>query len=482
VKLGCAAALTAGRAPGARAAAGPTVNDVHSQLNATLVDHIARPVTVTDVQTAVRSARALRMPISIAGGRHAMGGQQFGASTKLVDMRAMTRVIDLDLDRGEVEAEAGIMWPELLAHLKRAQEGRTPQWGIVQKQTGADRLSLGGALAANVHGRGLAFKPLVDQLEAFTIVDHTGEARRCSRTENPELFRLAVGGYGLFGIVTSVRLRLWHRRKVERVVELRDVDGLVEAFEQRIADGYLYGDFQYATDAGRKSFMRRGVFSCYRPVVPETPVTPNPRRFLPEDWARLTYYAHKYKGRAFDVYGKRYLETSGQVYWSDDQLSAAYVDNYHADVDRKLGSRVKATEMITEIYVPRHELAPFMAAAREELRRRRANVIYGTIRLIEEDDVTFLRWAKQRYACVIFNLHVEHTPDAIDAAAGAFRALIDLAIARDGSFYLTYHRWATREQIDACYPQFDEFLRLKREHDPHELFASDWYRHYRGRS
>ena len=61
--------------------------------------------------------------------------------------------------------------------------------------------------------------------------------------------------------------------------------------------------------------MRRGVFSCYRPVAPETPVTPNPRRFLPEDWARLTFYAHKYKGRAFDVYGKRYLETSRQVYW-----------------------------------------------------------------------------------------------------------------------------------------------------------------------
>ena len=39
------------------------------------------------------------------------------------------------------------------------------RWGIVQKQTGADRLSLGGALACNAHGRGLALKPIVDQVE-----------------------------------------------------------------------------------------------------------------------------------------------------------------------------------------------------------------------------------------------------------------------------------------------------------------------------
>ena len=53
-----------------------------------------------------------------------------------------------------------------------------------------------------------------------------------------------------------------------------------------------------------------------------------------------------------------------------------------------------------------------MEAAREELRRRRANVIYGTIRLIERDDETFLPWARDRYACVVFNLHVDHTHGA----------------------------------------------------------------------
>jgi hypothetical protein len=61
----------------------------------------------------------------------------------------------------------------------------------------------------------------------------------------------------------------------------------------------------------------------------------------------------------------------------------------------------------------------------------------------------------------------------------AFRALIDLAIARGGSYYLTYHRFATREQVTKCHPQFASFLALKKKYDPDERFQSDWYRHYR---
>jgi FAD/FMN-containing dehydrogenase len=457
----------------------PIVNDIHSQLNATRVNRIIRPQSIDDLRATLLSARAEAKSISIAGGRHAMGGQQFGTGAILLDMRAMNRVLDLDPDRGVVSVESGIEWPELLDYLNKVQSGRDKQWGIMQKQTGADRLSIGGALASNVHGRGLKFKPIIDQVESFTLMNSSGEVVLCSRAENPELFRLVIGGYGLFGIVTSVKLRLWERKKVQRVVEVGETKTIMSRFEERIADGYLYGDFQFATDSNRDSFLSRGVFSCYRPVDPSTPVTPNPTRFNPKDWERLTYYSHKYKLRVFEAYSKRYLSTSGQIYWADSQLSGAYVDNYHELLDRRLGAKVKATEMITEIYVPRTELARFMEDAKEELRAQNANVIYGTVRLIEKDEESFLRWARESFACVIFNLHVAHNERGIENAARAFRALIDLGIRHGGSYYLTYHRYATKEQVEKCYPQFGAFLSLKVKYDPEELFQSDWYRHYR---
>ena len=68
---------------------------------------------------------------------------------------------------------------------------------------------------------------------------------------------------------------------------------------------------------------------------------------------------------------------------------------------------------------------------------------------------------------------------ALERTATTFRSLIDLALARGGSYYLTYHRWAERRQVVAAYPQFAEFMRLKRRHDPTEVIQSEWYRHYR---
>lgn len=455
------------------------VNDIHSQLNLTRVSGVYTPNHVQDLRSILQTAKSRQTPVGICGRRHSMGGQQFGTDNMLVDMTSMNRVLHFNKERGIIEVESGIEWPELLDYLRKAQEGEARQWGILQKQTGADRLSIGGALASNVHGRGLKFKPIIDQVESFTLLNHAGEIITCSRQENSELFRLVIGGYGLFGIVTSVQLRLWERKKVQRIVEIRDLQSIPQGFEQRIKDGYLYGDFQFATDSKRDSFLTRGVFSCYLQVDPQTPLTDNPTRFHPADWARLTYYTHKYKRRAFEVYTKRYLATSGQIYWSDSQLSAAYVDNYHEELDRKLGAKVKATEMITEIYVPREKLVNFMMDARKVLREQDANVIYGTVRLIEKDTESFLAWARESWACVIFNLHIKHEAQSIEQAANSFRSLIDLGIKHGGSYYLTYHRWARREQVEACYPQFKEFLHRKLKYDPQEVFQSDWYRHYK---
>lgn len=486
LKLGCAAAVLPARFSSAALAyhansddGAPLVNDIHSQLNPTRVSRVVRPTSIGDLHSTVISTASQGESISVAGGRHSMGGQQFGTDSILLDMRSLNRVIEFDREHGWVEVEAGILWPELLDYLSHAQSDGQTQWGIVQKQTGADRLSIGGALASNVHGRGLKFRPIIDQVQSFKLMDHNGAVRRCDRSKNSELFRLAIGGYGLFGIVTSVRLRLWQRKKVRRVVEIQNTADVPDLFEQRIADGYLYGDFQFATDSKRESFLRRGVFSCYQPVDPDTPLTRNPTRFRPADWERLTYYSHKYKRRAFDAYTSRYIATSGQIYWSDSQLSGAYVDNYHEALDRKLNAKVKATEMITEIYVPRQSLVGFMEDARRVLRELNANVIYGTVRLIEKDEESFLRWARESFAGVIFNLHVRHDVNGIAEAQRAFRSLIDLGIRNSGSYYLTYHRWATKQQVEACYPQFAEFLALKLKYDPHELFQSDWYRHYR---
>jgi FAD/FMN-containing dehydrogenase len=455
------------------------VNDIHSQLNATRVARVVPIDSVTALQDAVRRAAADRTGICIAGGRHAMGGQQFAAGATMLDMRPCARVLRLDAATGIVEVESGIMWPALIDDLVRRQGGSNRQWGIAQKQTGADRLTIGGALAANVHGRGLKMKPIVGDVESFVMIDANGRARTCSRRENADLFKLAIGGYGLFGPIATVKLRLIPRQKIQRVVEVRTIDDLPAAFGQRIAEGFLFGDFQFSIDDASEDFLRRGVFSCYKPVDPATPMPDAQKELADDDWQRLLLAAHANKAEAFRQYSQYYLSTNGQLYWSDTHQLGAYTDDYHKTLDARLGSKDPATEMITEIYVPRPRLPDFMAEVARTFRSNGVPIIYGTIRLIEKDDESVLAWAKEPYACIIFNLHVVHTPPGVDQAAAAFRSLIQMAIARGGRYYLTYHRYASRAQVEACYPQLPEFLRLKKTHDPDERFQSDWYRFYR---
>lgn len=451
------------------------VNDVHSQLNATRVAGVLRPRSESEVIAAVRAATG---PIAICGARHAMGGQQFGTGCLLLDLTSLTEVGPVDPRLGVVEAGAGVTWPELIKQLHEQQAGAATVWSIRQKQTGADRLTLGGALAANAHGRSLQSPPLVGDIEAFTLVEAGGETRRCSRTENPELFRLAIGGYGCFGIVTSICLRLTPRRRLERVVEVITLDRVMGALQERIAAGYLYGDFQFSIDERSPDFLHRGVFSCYRPVADHR-VMPAPQRELrAADWAHLLHLAHTDRAKVFDVYANYYLSTNGQLYWSDTHQLSVYLDNYHEKIDRDLGATVKGSEMISELYVPRARLLEFMDRAAADLRGRGVPVIYGTIRLIERDTESFLAWARENFACIIFNLHTEHSPDGIEKAADAFRALIDIALGLGGSYFLTYHRWARREQVERAYPQFPEFLRHKSARDPDHRFQSDWWRHY----
>lgn len=461
-------------------AAAEVANDTHSALNPTRIARRFEPRSAEEVAASVRLARKAGQPLAIAGGRHAMGGQQFLTDGWLLDLRQLRGFRRLDLERGRLEAEAGITWPGLMRDYLLPQGGAPMQWGLRQKQTGADRLTLGGAVAANIHGRVLQGGPFVQDIESLEVVDALGELRRCSRTENAELFRHVVGGYGLFGVVTAAELRLVPRVQVERVVTMGTVDELAEALQERIDAGFLYGDFQFATWQGNDDFLRTGVLSCYRPVHDPRPIPLDQRRLSQRNWNHLLELAHTDKRRAFEVFTEFYLATSGQRYYTDTHQLNLYLEDYHGPLDRQLGACVRGSEMITELYVPRDRLAAFMDAVRADFRAHQTNVIYGTIRLIDADTESALPWARSSWACVIFNLHIDHTPQDIERAGDAFRRLIDRAIDQGGSYYLTYHHFARADQLLAAHPGIRGFLDAKTRLDPEGCFQSDWYRHVRG--
>ena len=171
---------------------------------------------------------------------------------------------------------------------------------------------IGGALSANVHGRGLTCEPIIDDVESFTLVDADGELVTCSRDGERRTVPARDRRLRTLRRDRAVTLRLAPRRKVERVVEVRSVDGLMAAFDRRIADGFLYGDFQFAIDPAPTT-------SCAAASSPATARSTTPRRSPPDqqalshdDWRKLLYPRPRRQARRRRRLHRALLATSGR--------------------------------------------------------------------------------------------------------------------------------------------------------------------------
>jgi hypothetical protein len=260
---------------------------------------------------------------------------------------------------------------------------------------------------------------------------------------------------------------------------------LVDLVEKRSASGASFGYFQYNIDQASPEFLRTGVLTTYESVAAETAMGKENPDFqsvtdLDEDaLTSLLELAHRDPQRAYNHYAQYELSLDGNVEWSDLHQLSTYPVGYHKRIERSLGAAFEGADVILEVYVPRDELIAFFEEARHLLLMSEVPLIYGTVRFIEQDKDSFLAWAKKRYACVIFTLHCSSDAHAVRKTGGFCKQLIRGATKRGGSFYLTYNRFAAREELDSAYRQFAEFLALKKKYDPTELFQSDWYRHYK---
>lgn len=445
-------------------------NDVHSRLNPTMHARCELPRSPEQVASLLHAAARDGQRVAVAGAQHAMGGQQFASNGWLIDCSAMKGVLHFDRERGLLRCEAGIRWPALQQFLVEQRDPSGHGWALRQKQSGADDFSLGGALAANIHGRGLDLRPFVDDVEAFTLVTPDGGIHDVDRCRAPELFAMAIGGYGMFGVVTDVTLRMAPRQLLARRVSLLRRHELSIAFDQARDEGAQYGDFQFAIDPTSRDFLDLGVFSVY---MPTDGIADAPRHLHPSDWQQLLTLAHTDKREAFRRYSDFYLSTDGQRYGSDDQQFGVYLDGYHGAIDQCLGHQ--GSEVITELYVPRDAIGQFLGVLAEDFRQHRTDIIYGTVRQIRAEQETQLRWAHRDWACVVLNLHVRHDDTGQRQARADMERMIDRALQCGGSFYLTYHRHVRADQLRAAYPGIDHVLARKRALDPAGVLASDWY-------
>lgn len=415
----------------------------------------------------VRRAAREGVPISIAGARHSQGGHTFAPGGLVVDLRAFRRM-RLSPDGRVLHVQAGARWSEVLPFLHA--RGRS----VAVMQSNND-FSIGGTLSVNAHGWQARRGPFAATVRALRLVTPSGEIVRCSREENAELFALVLGGYGLFGIVLEAELETvpnaWYR--MERHVTT--VPGYAEAYAR-----YVERDPSAVMAYGRVSVAPRGYFqqavlTVYR--RDDGPARPFPSRLPPPAITPLARTV--FRGSVGSAYGKG-------LRWDLERavlgaVAPRYVMRNALLNEPSSGFTTRdtaRTEILHEYFVPPERLSGFLGQMARVLPRHAPDLLNLTLREVQPDSVTALRYATGPRQGVVLFFEMPRTAAADSSMARLTRELVDLALAHGGTYYLPYRLHATPAQFRRAYPHAEAFFAAKRRYDPGEVFQNQFYRTY----
>jgi len=166
------------------------------------------------------------------GARRSYGDAALRGSGPAVDMTRLDRLIAFDPETGILEAEAGVRISDLIAIF-------APRGFMPAVLPGTGFATLGGAIAADVHGKNHESAGSFGQhVEAIRLVGPGGKARWISARREAKLFRATMGGMGLTGIIESARIRLAPcpaPQMQARERRMPDLVSYMEAFEESTA-------------------------------------------------------------------------------------------------------------------------------------------------------------------------------------------------------------------------------------------------------
>jgi FAD/FMN-containing dehydrogenase len=211
----------------------------------------------------LREARAERRPVAVGVARHSMGGQSLPRDGVAVTLAGGP--IEVDTQGGICRMGAGVTWAQVIRKLDPL--GLSP--AVMQSN---NDFGVGSTFCVNAHGWPTPYGPFGSTVRSLRILLADGSLVTCSRDENVSLFSLAMGGYGLFGIIIDLDVEITRNLLLAPRVQRLPADQFAAAFVKAIeADRQVrmaYGRLSVA----RGSFFEDALLVTYRPVArqPET--------------------------------------------------------------------------------------------------------------------------------------------------------------------------------------------------------------------
>jgi FAD/FMN-containing dehydrogenase len=464
------------KAPFQLAQSGGSINDA-SCLNRTAIYGIVNIASLEDVRNALQFARENNLKVTTAGQRHSMGGQAFVRDGLVLDMRGFNQ-IRIDREHKIAHVQSGATWMQLQTLVD-------PLGLAVQAMQSINIFTIGGTLSVNAHGIAHRPGPVASTVKSFRIMLHDGTVKNVSPNENSELYRFALGGYGLFGVILDADLQLVDNEMYEMKTKIMDYKDVPAFYSKNVAMnddvGLIYGRLSVSPT----SYLREVVLRAYNKTQFEGQMPP----LAPDSHVRLERLIINLSktgalGRWVRWTTEKYFEPRLHLCVPRNnamtQREPCLVSRNREMFDSMayLKNRLNDTDILQEYFIPPGQMDKFVDGLRDIVVRDRANLLNITIRVVHKDTVTALPYAKEDMFAFVLYFNQKLNRASSQTLQKTTTDLIDLAASLHGTYYLPYQLYYSPGQLRQSYPEVDEVFAAKRKYDPAELFSNTWYEKY----
>lgn len=229
-----------------------------------------------DAEAAAALADCAAESLLAHGGGRSYGDAALNGAGRILLTRRMNRVQAFDPESGRLVCEPGVTFRQLL-------DDYLPRGYLFPVSPGTAFTTIGGAVANDVHGKNHdKAGSFGNHLLWVDLLLPSGECRRVTPEDDPELFRATVGGIGLTGLMLRICFRMQRVPSAHMEVRERrmtDLDAFMSAFEDcRKTASYTVGWID-ALARGRQ--MGRGILETaeFAPRSPAPHRSRQPRDF-----------------------------------------------------------------------------------------------------------------------------------------------------------------------------------------------------------
>ncbi|MBW8348308.1 FAD-binding oxidoreductase [Bacillus sp. IITD106] len=432
------------------------------------VKEVVKGQEIEQMQTLLQEAKEKDLKISIAGKQHSQGGHTYYKDAIVLDMTTYNRVIKVDPDEKLVTVQSGATWADV-------QEAINPYGLSIKTMQAPNIFTIGGSMSVNVHGRDIRFGPLIESICSFRLMNANGDILNVSRKENEELFRLVNGGYGLFGIILDVDIELTDNVLYKATNEWIDYHDYPDYFKDKVLGNPEVEMHNSRISVAPKSFLTEMYVTNYYRTDEEK--LEDYSELADEKYIRRNKFAFGLSrqsnwGKNFVWFVQKHAFKEGkEEFISRNNVMRPEVEflNYDGKND---------TDILQEYFVPVDDFPEYIDRLRDVLTESELNVLNITVRHVPKNEEAYLSYAKEDMFALVFYINQGISAKEIEKTGEVVRKIIDLTLEMNGSYYLPYYQYPTKEQMREAYPLTDEFFQKKREYDPDERFVNQFYEEY----